>query len=107
VGAVALAGVSVALFASAKSAHDDAQVAASQHPVCPAAGCADLDSDISSERSRATAAYVLAGGAGLAAVGAALSWTLLGPKNEGGKSALQITPTLSPTHGGFLLRGTF
>jgi hypothetical protein len=108
-GAVLLTASSVTLFVLAKQSDNDVRDAQVKHPPgsCPATGCADLDSALGARESRANVAWVLTGGAVVAALGAGVSWYLLRPKEHAGTGALRLTPTLSPGHAGLLLQSSF
>jgi hypothetical protein len=107
VAAVALAATSAVFFGLASSSNNDVSSAGARNPQCPSTGCADLSSALDRERGQAIAAYAFAGGAGLAVVGAGLSWVLLTPHHRTPQTGLQIFPTFTPEQTGLVLRGRF
>jgi hypothetical protein len=111
-GAVLLAAGSVVFFVAAQSSRDAAATWQSSLPsgACPASpGCADLESDLHRQNDEFHAAEGLLIGAGVAAVGAVVSWVVLRPRRHGDRSVapLVLAPTLGVAARGFVVQGSF
>jgi hypothetical protein len=110
VGALALAGGAVYFGAQSSSDSDDAARIRAGLPAnaCPrAAGCADLDSALSSQDAHHTASLVLFGGAGVLAVAAAASFFFWPRGGEPTSRAGALVPVLGPDVAGAGYVGVF
>jgi hypothetical protein len=111
-GAVLLTAGSVVLFVAAQSSRDAAATWQSSLPpgACPASpGCADLESDLHRQNDEFHAAEGLLIGAGVAVVGAVVSWVVLGPRRgaAGPAASLLVAPTPGAPGRGFVVQGSF